>query len=528
MKFKILLILLLAFFLVTRLYKITEVPGSLYWDEASIGYNAYSISQNLKDEWGDSVPLHFRAFGEFKLPVYIYSVAVATKIFGYNEFSVRLPSVLYSLFSIIVACLMTYKIFKDKWLSLFIGFMLTISPWSFIFSRTGYEATAGLFFYLAAILALLYSKQKKVLLLVAAISFVGSMYSYNSYRILSLITFPGIFILTRNREEIKKDILIFGISLVLLFITLVPVIRLILYDAGFSRAETFSLFPHIQQVYDINGNPRFQVIYDRFNVPNWSKNLFQVFGNFFSHLSPRFLLGGDINPRSQIPGFGQIYFLDLFFCFFGLIYLARAKNKRNLILILFLLLWSLIPPSLFKESPHALRSLTGFVFITILVGYGFVNLVKKQKTKKLLYFLFVTLYLFLFSKYYLNFLGNYFSKYSKEWQYSYKIVFSEYKDLINSSSRVIVSDNFGQPYIFALYYLKTDPDEFLNSRTLSTVDRWGFSTVASFGKFEFREPVLEDVDSGALVFSAIKFEQLKELDIVRELNGEEAFWIYKE
>lgn len=527
MKFKILLVLLITFFLSTRLYKITEVPGSLYWDEASIGYNAYSISQNLKDEWGDSVPLHFRAFGEFKLPVYIYSVAVATKIFGYNEFSVRIPAVLYSLFSIIVAGLMAYKIFKDQWLSLFIGFLLTISPWFFIFSRTGYEATAGLFFYLAGILVLLYSKDKKLLLLAAALSFIVSMYSYNSYRILSLTTFPIVFLLTREKKEIRKDILIFGVSFVLIFISLVPVIRLILYDAGFSRAETFSLFPHIQQVYDINGNPRFQIIYDRFNVPNWSKNLLQVFGNFFSHLSPSFLLTGDINPRSQIPGFGQIYFLDLVFGFFGLIYLAKAKNKRSLILISFLLLGSLIPPSLFKESPHALRSLTGFVFITILVGYGFENILKKQKIKNLLYLLFVTLYLFLFSKYYLNFLDHYFGKYSKEWQYSYKVVFSDYKDLINSSNKVIVSDNFGQPYIFALYYLKTNPDEFLNSRTLSTVDRWGFSTVAGFGKFEFREPVLEDVDSGALVFSSEKLKGLKELNLIKELNGEETFWVYK-
>ena len=87
----------LFLFLVSRIYKITGIPVSVYWDEASIGYNAYSIATDLKDEWGDKLPLHFRAFGEFKLPVYIYSVAVFVKAIGLNEHAVRLPAVLYSL-----------------------------------------------------------------------------------------------------------------------------------------------------------------------------------------------------------------------------------------------------------------------------------------------------------------------------------------------------------------------------------------------------------------------------------------------
>ena len=68
------LILICLLFLVTRLYKISEIPLSVYWDEASIGYNAYSVLQTGRDEWGEFMPLHFRAFGEFKLPVYVYSV----------------------------------------------------------------------------------------------------------------------------------------------------------------------------------------------------------------------------------------------------------------------------------------------------------------------------------------------------------------------------------------------------------------------------------------------------------------------
>src|SRR3990167_416318 len=88
-------------FLGTRLAKISEIPPSLYWDEASIGYNAYSVLQTGKDEWGETLPLHFRAFGEFKLPVYIYSVVIAEMFFGMSALAVRLPAVIYGLFSVL-------------------------------------------------------------------------------------------------------------------------------------------------------------------------------------------------------------------------------------------------------------------------------------------------------------------------------------------------------------------------------------------------------------------------------------------
>src|SRR3989338_10976950 len=125
---KILLLLIVILFLFTRFYKISDIPLSLYWDEASIGYNAYSISQDGKDEWGDFLPVHFRAFGEFKLPVYIYSVVPFVKIFGLNAFSVRLPAVLYSLGIIVLVFFLAKKISGSRTVGIFSSFFITISP----------------------------------------------------------------------------------------------------------------------------------------------------------------------------------------------------------------------------------------------------------------------------------------------------------------------------------------------------------------------------------------------------------------
>ena len=112
-KYLILLLISLIFF-ITRLYKITEIPSSVYWDEASIGYNAYSIANYGIDEWGQSYPAHFRAFGEFKLPVYIYSVAVLLKM-GLNlDLALRLPSVIFSFGSLLFLYLLALKIFDSS------------------------------------------------------------------------------------------------------------------------------------------------------------------------------------------------------------------------------------------------------------------------------------------------------------------------------------------------------------------------------------------------------------------------------
>ena len=57
MKIKLLLlfVLLLAGFL--RFYRLGAVPISPDWDEAALGYNAYSIMQTGKDEFGKTLRL---------------------------------------------------------------------------------------------------------------------------------------------------------------------------------------------------------------------------------------------------------------------------------------------------------------------------------------------------------------------------------------------------------------------------------------------------------------------------------------
>src|SRR5260221_14138646 len=94
----ILLILLAALFL--RLYKIDTNPPGLTPDEASLGYNAYSILKTGRDEYGTLLPVIFKSFGDYKPGLYVYLAVPAVATFGLNETAVRLPSVIAGVFTV--------------------------------------------------------------------------------------------------------------------------------------------------------------------------------------------------------------------------------------------------------------------------------------------------------------------------------------------------------------------------------------------------------------------------------------------
>jgi len=126
-------VLILAGFL--RLYALHLNPPSLNWDEVSHGYNAFSILKTGKDEWGVALPVIFRAFGDYKLPFYIYSVVLSGALFGFNEFAVRLPSALSGISIVILTYFITIELFKDKRKALLAAFLMAIELGDVSFKR---------------------------------------------------------------------------------------------------------------------------------------------------------------------------------------------------------------------------------------------------------------------------------------------------------------------------------------------------------------------------------------------------------
>jgi len=147
--------------LLLRLWKLGGIPPHLTPDEASLGYNAYSILKTGRDEYGELLPIIFKSFGDFKPGLYVYLTVPFVAIFGLTESAVRLPSSLAGVAAVWLIYLFVNKLFeKQKKFSIFnfqfsIGeiaaFLLAISPWHIHFSRGAWEANVSLTLSLAGI-----------------------------------------------------------------------------------------------------------------------------------------------------------------------------------------------------------------------------------------------------------------------------------------------------------------------------------------------------------------------------------------
>ena len=295
--------------LVLRLWGLTNHPAGFTPDEASFGYDAYSILKTGKDQWGNTLPLSFKSFGDYKLPLYGYLAVPTVFLFGLNEFAVRLPNALLGSFSVIVVYFLVLKIFKKDNLALFAALILAISPWHIALSRGAFEANLTTFLMPFAIWMFYKGLTDRKYLLVSFITFGLNLFSYHSARLVTpLIVFYLIFAYLptlKRRENILATVVIMGALLVagvnLLF-------------GGGARASSVAIF-NSQANWSAVADNRFGAV--QVGLPDILARGFnnkvtftlgRFVGNYLSYFSPQFLLseGAREGTYGMVPGIGVI------------------------------------------------------------------------------------------------------------------------------------------------------------------------------------------------------------------------------
>ena len=72
MKVKLFLFFIILFSLLIRMWKLDKYPATLYGDEQAFAWNAYNILKLGQDEYGNTFPLQFRSFDDYKAPLPVY------------------------------------------------------------------------------------------------------------------------------------------------------------------------------------------------------------------------------------------------------------------------------------------------------------------------------------------------------------------------------------------------------------------------------------------------------------------------
>ncbi len=459
-------IILLAGFL--RLYRLGEVPPSLDWDEASIGWNAYSLLKTGTDEYGKAWPVSIRSFNDYKPPMYVYAAIPSIANFGLNEFSVRLPSAIAGILLVAV----TFFLCRGLKLQLFHCYIATlliaISPWSIQFSRGAFEANlALLFFVLGAYFLLKWP-------FLSVIPFVLSIYSYHSARLV-IPAFLFLYFIFNFKFLIPrwKYLLLYMVFMLLL---LYPLVR--------NSLHTGAVTARLATVGAVQ------------NVREYAKN-------YLSHYNFDFLfLTADNNNRHHAPDVGLLYLAELPFLIAGFYFLAKNKPSWSK----FILIWLAAAPvasSLVNDAPHAIRSLMFLPVFQIVVAYGMLNIVQSLKFKSLIVIAFILNSIFYIHQYFIHAP----IEYAKDWQYGYEQVVEKVLQVEKNYETIYVTNYYDQPYIYFLFYGRIDPIVKNSGYFYQGMDKYEFGIQNSKFKIQNSLYVLapEELNSKYQVFDQVNF-----------------------
>lgn len=503
---------------ILRFYKLESYPVSLYWDEAAIGYNAYSIARTGKDEYGQRFPVLFKSFNDYKLPGYIYLDALFLKVFTLSEFSVRFPSAISGVSTVVLIYFLTRKLLNNDRIALTAAFLLAISPWHLQFSRAAFEANVALFISVLGTTLFVFGFRNKFFSFLSIPILFTSFYFYHSPRIF----IPAITLITAilYRKDILKNFRFYFLGLFTGLIILTPILMTVLSPQGLKRINEVSIFSDqsIIETY-VTAKKETNLPFSNLFLNQKVPILFEAAHNYFAHLSPGFLFfGDDPNPRHKSAFHGNLYLFELPFLFLGFWYLAKQKDKKANLFILSWLLIAPLPASFAKESPHGLRALLMLPPIVILSGIGLVQALKFKYMK----FFIPALVLLSIVNYLFTYYLIYPLKENTSWAFGNKQAIKKVSMLQNQYDRIIFTGHYWKPYIFYLFYNQISPEFYYSNWNQENIGKYKFGIAAwDTGGSNLSLETIEKLKSGKtlLVISPTELEGLKNSSNFRAIEN---------
>lgn len=503
------LIFFVAFFL--RFYLLGHIPFGFYQDESAIGFNAYSIMETGKDEYGNSFPLYFKSFGDYKLPIYIYTATFPIKVFGLNEFAVRFPSAFFGFLTVVVFYFFVKSFTNNQRLSIMATLLLALNPWHLHYSRATFEVSISLFLFVLGGL-LLYkalTNGTRGFFLLGIICFILDIYSYNLTRLLSpLLLLLILFIYRQKVKSVSKNEFIatglFSIAL------LIPFFVTLFGNGGVSSAGGTLIFSSATIKAAILELRSYFIVLPalltKFLFNNPILMIWQYIEHIMSYFSVQFFfISGSEHGNHGIGNVGQFYMFEFILIIVGILKSLKERGKWAM----FMVFWAVIViavASLTREAPHATRSFFLLVPLEIFSAYGALaiwswvkenGLGKHSKITTLGVFvsiLFISYNLiYYFSSYYFRFP----TAYAKAWRSEDKSISLFLKENQGKYNKIVFDKDAGFVYTSLLFYTAYPPSVFQKTVTREPDNSEGFSNVASFGKYEFKD--IDWVKDGDLV-----------------------------
>ena len=350
------LVLLIAVLLIAallRLIALGSVPGPLSHDEAVKGYDAWSVLHTGRDQYGERLPLLFRAIGDYREAALPYLIALAEAVFGATDFAVRLPAALAGTALVGGAYLLGAELFGRR-AGLAAAAFLAISPWHVQVSRLAFRAgltpvcvTFGLWLLLRAV-------RRRSSCVPAGLVLGLSLHTYLGARAFLPLLLLGIVVTYRRELLGRPRATVAGAA------ALAAVAAPLVWWGMTHRADFFGHTGESSAWREAGGALPF---------------VLQVGRKYLAYFGPgNLVLHGDPYPVPSTGRFGVLYWPELPAFAAGLALLARRRRPGDRLVLWWLLTFPLAPALTEGRPPDWLRSASGLPVFELITAAGAVAL----------------------------------------------------------------------------------------------------------------------------------------------------------
>jgi len=327
----------------------TNPPG-FFLDESSIAYNALTISQTGRDEHGEDWPLFFRAFGEFKNPVYIYLLAGVFRLTGPGVVAARALSATLGLLTIALLGLLAFQITRERMTALLFSLFVLLTPWTFELSRLVLEVAIYPFAIALFLLAVWNAAGKLTWGATQICALAGTLalltYSYSIGRLFAPLLALGLIVFVNRRRLLGLILTWIGFG-----VTLIPLIRFHARNPG-ALTSRFYYLSYITPESTLLQIAR------------------QFVRHFFANLNPWRLFVSDYSKTNElvhVAGLPAMLTITAVLVAISLIVLHRQRKiDAWWRFVIYGVVASIVPASLTTDTFHMLRLAPLPIFLLVL------------------------------------------------------------------------------------------------------------------------------------------------------------------
>lgn len=365
-QFAIALVAISAFAVALYTYDLSTNPPGFFIDESSIAYNAHTISQTGRDEFGNAWPLFFRAFGEYKNPIYIYLLAALFRVTGPGIFAARAFSAVAGVATAVMLGVLGGRVSGRRAVGLLIGVIALLTPWLFELSRLVMEVALYPLVAALFLLAVWHASRKPV---------------WASREVATLALTLALLTYTYSIGRLLGPLLALGL---VCFFTRARLRGLLLTFAAYAAALTPMLVIRWRHPEVLTG--RFNYLTYIVSGSTASEIAREFVKHYLANLNPWQLFATEhskVNEIVHLPGAPAILAITagLLVGSLGLL-LYRRKFNGWWAFVLYGLVASVVPASLTREHFHMLRLAPVPVFIIVLTIPAFVWLTEQRTPVK--------------------------------------------------------------------------------------------------------------------------------------------------